>query len=151
MVMTFTLTPLSHNYSITDPHARFLLYLLEDLSMDFPSHFITSIINVYQDTATHDKLIFPSAIKRILRHSSMSIPDSPYYTTMGAINAGSIRQSKAQLRSKRPQTEMIDPATFAVPSTSAPSLASDVTLKAIMAQLQHMDACLTLSLISCVK
>ena len=58
MVMTFTLTPLSHYNSTTEPHARFLLSLMEDLSIDFPSHFITSIIDVYQDIATYDKLIF---------------------------------------------------------------------------------------------
>ena len=47
MVMTFTLTPLSHYNSITEPRARFLLSLLEDLSIDFPTHFITFIIDVY--------------------------------------------------------------------------------------------------------
>ena len=57
MVMTFILTPLSHYNSITKSRARFLLSLLEDLSIDFPSHFITSILDVYQDTATRDKLI----------------------------------------------------------------------------------------------
>ena len=36
MVMTFTLTPLSHYNSITKPRARFLLSLLEDLFIDFP-------------------------------------------------------------------------------------------------------------------
>ena len=66
MVMTFTLTPLSHYNSIIKPHAHFLLSLLEDLSIDFPSHFITSVLDVYQDTAARDKLIFPSAITRIL-------------------------------------------------------------------------------------
>ena len=66
MVMTFTLTPLSHYNSITEPRALFFLSLMEDLTIDFPSHFITSIIDVYQDTATRDKLIFPSAITRIL-------------------------------------------------------------------------------------
>ena len=95
MVMTFTLTPLSHYNSITKPHARFLLSLLEDLSIDFPTHFITSILDVYQDTAIRDKLIFPLAITRILRHFSIPIPDSPYYTTMAAIDAGSVRQSEA--------------------------------------------------------
>ena len=59
MVMTFTLTLLSHYNSITEPCARFLLSLLEDLSIDFPSHFITSVLDVYQDMTTHDKLIFP--------------------------------------------------------------------------------------------
>ena len=107
--------------------------LLEDLTIDFPS----------QDTATHDKLIFPLAIKCILRHFSIFIPDSPYYTTMGAINFGSVRRSKAQLRSKRPHVEFTGPAASAVPSISAPSsLVGGVTLEAIMAQLQRMDACL---------
>ena len=96
MVMTFTLTPLSHYNFITEPHARFLLSLLKDLSIDFPSHFITSIIDVYQDTATGDKLIFPSAITRILRHFSIPILNSPYFTTMGAIDISSIQRSAAQ-------------------------------------------------------
>ena len=47
MVMTFTITPLSHYNSITKSCARFLLSLFEDLSIDFPSHFITSIFDVY--------------------------------------------------------------------------------------------------------
>ena len=95
MMMTFTLTPLSHYNPITEPRARFLLSLLEDLSIDFPSHFITSILDVYQDTATRDMLIFPLAITHILHHFSISIPDSPYYTTMGAISVDSVQQSKA--------------------------------------------------------
>ena len=37
IVMTFILHPLSHYNSITEPHARFLLSLLEDISIDFPS------------------------------------------------------------------------------------------------------------------
>ena len=73
-VMTFVLHPLSHYNSITEPHARFLLSLLEHLTIDFPSHFIISIIDVYRDTATHDKLIFPSAITRILCHFSVPFP-----------------------------------------------------------------------------
>ena len=40
MVMTFVLHPLSHYNSITKPRARFLLSLLEGLTIDFPSHFI---------------------------------------------------------------------------------------------------------------
>ena len=95
MVMTFTLTPLSRYNSITEPRARFLLSLLEDLSIDFLTHFITSILDVYQDMATRDKLIFPSTIMRILHHFSTSIPDSPYYTTMGAIDVDSVWRSEA--------------------------------------------------------
>ena len=68
MVMTFVLHPLSHYNSITEPRARFLLSLLKHLTIDFPSHFILSIIDVFKDTKTRDKLIFPSAITRILCH-----------------------------------------------------------------------------------
>ena len=138
MVMAFTPTPLYHYNSITEP--CFLLSLLEDLSIDFPTHFITSIIDVYQDTMTHNKLIFPSTIMRILHHFSIPIPDSPYFTIIGAISAASVRRSKAQLLLKRPRTKTIDPAAPAVPSTSTPSSSGGgVTLKAIMGQLQRMD------------
>ena len=97
MVMTFVLTLLSHYNSITEPHARFLLSLLEDLSINFPFHFITSILDVYHDMTTRDKLIFPLAITRILRHFSILIPDSPYYATIGAIDVDSVGQSEAHL------------------------------------------------------
>ena len=103
MVMMFVLTPLSHYNSITKPRARFLLSLLKDLFIDFPSYLIISIIDVYRDTTTRDKFIFPSTIIRILCHSSIPIPDSPLYSIMGAISAAFVRQSEAQLRPKRPQ------------------------------------------------
>ena len=74
MVMTFVLRPLSHYNSITETCARFLLSLLEHLTIDFPSNFILSIIDVHLDSASHDKLIFPSAITRILRHFSVLFP-----------------------------------------------------------------------------
>ena len=45
MVMTFTLT--SHYNSITKPRAHFLLSLLDYLSIDFLSHFITFVLDVY--------------------------------------------------------------------------------------------------------
>ena len=70
MVMTFILHPLSHYNTITEPRARFLLSLLEDISIDFLSHFILSLIDVYRNIATCDKLIFPSAITRILHDFS---------------------------------------------------------------------------------
>ena len=70
---------------------------MEDLTIDFPSHFITSIIDVYQDTATRDKLIFPSSITWTLQHFSIPIPLSSLFTVMGAINAGSVQQSETQL------------------------------------------------------
>ena len=78
MVMTFVLHPLSHYNSITKPHDLFLLSLLEGLTIDFPSHFILSLIDIYKDTATRDKLIFPSTITRILRHASISYLESPH-------------------------------------------------------------------------
>ena len=95
MVMTFVLYPLSHYNSITEPHVRFLLSLIEDLTIDFPFHFILPFIDVYKDMATCDKLIFPSAITRIIRHSFISYPESAHFTVMGAINAVSVRLSEA--------------------------------------------------------
>ena len=78
-VMTFVLHPLSHYNSITEPRARFLLALLEHLTIDFPSHFILSILDVYRDTTTCDKLIFPSAIMLILCHFSVPFPSSDLF------------------------------------------------------------------------
>ena len=49
MVMIFVLHPFSHYNSITEPRAQLLLSLLEHLTIDFPSHFILSIIDVHLD------------------------------------------------------------------------------------------------------
>ena len=98
MVMIFILHPLSQYNSITEPRAQFLLSLLEDISIDFPSHFILSLIDIYRDTATCDKLIFPSVIMRILRHFSVSFPKFPHFLMMCATNVDTIRWSEAQLR-----------------------------------------------------
>ena len=141
MVMTFVLHPLSHYNSITEPCARFLLSLLEGITIDFPSHFILSLIDVYRDTTTRDKLIFSSAITRIFHHFFISYPESPHFLVMYAIDAATIRQSEAQLRPKQPQIETATPLASFTPSTSAPSSSvGGVTLEVIMAQLQHMDA-----------
>ena len=104
MVMTFVLHPLSHYNSIIEPRARFLLSLIKDLTINFPSHFIFSLIDVYKDTMTRNKLIFPSAIMRIIRHASVSYPKSAHFSIMGAINGVPVRTGEAQLRLKRPQT-----------------------------------------------
>ena len=93
MVMTFVLHPLSHYNSITMPRARFLLSLLEHLTIDFPSHFILSIINVFRDTVTHDKLIFPLAIKMILCHFSVPFLVFDHFHVMCAINTTTVKQS----------------------------------------------------------
>ena len=89
MAMTFILHPLSYCNSITEPSARFLLSLLEHLTIDFPSHFILSIIDVHLDSASRDKLIFPSAITRILRHFSIpfSAPSSSGDVFLGDVMA----------------------------------------------------------------
>ena len=100
--MTFVLTLLSHYNSITKPRAWFLLSLLEDLSIDFPIHFIISIIDVYRDTTTCNKLIFISAIMRALCYFSIPTPDFPFFIAMGAISTASVQQSEAQLWLKRP-------------------------------------------------
>ena len=93
--MTFILHPLSHYNSIIEPPARFLISLLEGLSIDFPSHFILSLIDVYKDTATCEKLIFPSAIMWILRHFFVSYPTSPHFSVMCVIDAATDRWSEA--------------------------------------------------------
>ena len=144
MVMTFVLYPLSHYNSITEPHVRFLLSLIEDLTIDFPFHFILSLVDVYKDTTTCDKLIFPSAITRIICHSSVSYPEFAHFTIMGAISAVSVRWSKTQLWPKRPQTEVVTPPAHSATSTSAPFTSSvgGVMLEVIMVQLQRMDALL---------
>ena len=95
IVMTFVLHPLSHYNSITEPRARFLLSLLEHFTIDFPSHFILSIINVHLDSASCDKLIFPSAITRILRHFSVPFPSSDHFTIMCAIYYATVKHSEA--------------------------------------------------------
>ena len=122
MVMSFVLHPLSHYNSIIESRAWFLISLIKNLSINFPSHFILSLINVYRDT--RDKLIFPSAITWILHHLSIPYPESSHFIIIGAISAASVRRSKAQLLLKRPCTEMATPLALYVPSTSALSSSS---------------------------
>ena len=100
--MTFVLHPLSYYNSITEPRAQFLLSLLKDISIDFPSHFILFLTEAYRDTTTRDKLIFPSIITRILHHFSIPFPISPHFSVMGAIDAATVRQSEPQLRLRWP-------------------------------------------------
>ena len=100
MVMTFVLHPLSHYNSITKPRAQFLLSLLEHLTIDFPSHFILSIIDVHLDSTSRDKLIFSFAITRILLHFSVSFSSSDHFIVMCAIDYATVKHSEAQLRSR---------------------------------------------------
>ena len=151
MVMTFVLHPLSHYNSITEPHTQFLLFLLKHLIIDFPSHFILSILDVYRDMATRDNLIFPSTITQILCHFSIPFPSSDHFSVMCAIDCATVKHSEAQFRSW--QLDSATPPSRSSPSRSAPSTfapsssTSDVSLGDIMARLQHMDACLdTLSI-----
>ena len=95
MVMTFVLHPLSHYNSITEPHARFLLSLLEHLTIDFSSLFILSIIDIHLDSASRDKFIFPFAITRILRHFFVPFPSSDHFTVMCAIVIATVKHSEA--------------------------------------------------------
>ena len=132
MVMTFVLHRLSRYNSITEPHAQFLLSLLEHLTIDFPTHFIRSLIDAYRDTTTRDKLIFPSAITRIFCHFSIPFPFSDHFPIMCAIDYTTVKWSKEQFRSRR--SGMVAPPTPSTPSTSAPSYSmSRVTLEDIMA------------------
>ena len=114
MVMTFVLHPLSHYNSITEPHARFLLSFLEHLTIDFPFHFILSIIDVHLNSASRDKLIFPSAITRILHHFSVPFPSSNHFTVMCAIDYGTVKRSEAQFRSQ--QSDSATPSSHSAPS-----------------------------------
>ena len=143
MVMTFVLHPLSHYNSITEPRARFLLSLLKHLTIDFPSHFILSIINVHLNLVSRDKLIFPSAITRILCHFSVPFPSSDHFIVMCAIDYATIKCSEAQFWSR--QTDSSAPSSRSAPSRSTPSASAptssgDVSLGDVMAQLQRMDA-----------
>ena len=137
MVMTFVLHPLSHYNSITKPRARFLLSLLEHVTIDFPSHFILSILDVYRDMTTRDKLIFPSAITWILCHFSIPFPFSDHFSIMYAIDYATVKCSEAQFQSR--QSDLAAPSSRSAPShfapfTSAPSSSSGyVTLGVIMA------------------
>ena len=154
MVMTFVLHPHSHYNSITKPRARFLLFLLEHLTIDFSSHFILSIIDVHLDSASRDKHIFPSGITRILCHFSIPFPSSNHFTVMCAIDYATVKRSEAQFRSQ--QSDSTAPSSRSAPSHSAPSVSvpsslGDVTLGDIMAQLQCMDAHLDTFSPSCIR
>ena len=138
MVMTFFLHPLSHYNSITEPRARFLLSFLEHLTIDFPSHIILSIIDVHLDSASRDKLIFPFAITRILRHFSVPFPSSDHFSIMCAIDYATVKRSEAQFRSL--QMDSAAPSSRSTPSrstssASAPSSFDDVSLGDVMVQL----------------
>ena len=98
MVMTFVLHPLSHYNSITKPRARFLLSLLEHLTIDFPSHFILSIIDVHLDLVSRDKFIFLSAITRILCHFSVPFPSSDHFSIICTIDYATVKRSEAQFQ-----------------------------------------------------
>ena len=158
MVMTFVLTPRSHYNTITKPCAHFIFSLLEGFFIDFPSHMIISMIDIYRDTTTCDKLIFLLAITHILTHMHVPIPYSPFFSIMGAISQESMRMSATQLvaKTKQPHEESTptqqeeaniraaEDATYASPpsSTSTPSSSSGIeaSLAAIMDQLQLMRA-----------
>ena len=81
-----------------------------------------------------------------LSHGSSAIFLSPFsslltFSVMCAIDATTVRQSKAQLRSRQPRIETATPPASTAPSTFAPSSsAGGMTLETIMAQLVHMDA-----------
>ena len=143
MVMTFVLHPLSHYNFIIKPYARFLLSLLKHLTIDFSFHFILSIIDIDSDSASHDKLIFPFVMTRILHHFSFPFPSFNHFTIMCAIDYATIKRSEAQFWSQ--QSDSTAPSSrFApsqsTPSTSTPSSLGDVSLGDVVVQLQRIDA-----------
>ena len=120
IVMTFVLHSLYHYNSITEHCARFLLFLLEHLTIDFPSHFILSILDVYRDTTTRDKLIFPSAITWILCHFFVLFPSFDHFPVMCAIDYAIVKRSKAQFWSE--QLDSAASPSHSALSRSAPSI-----------------------------
>ena len=79
---------------------------------------LLSLIDVYKDMVTCDKLIFPSAITRILRDAFISYPKSTHFSIMCAIDAMTVRRSEALLRPKRPWTKATAPSNSSIPSSS---------------------------------
>ena len=69
---------------------------------------IISILDCYQDTATRDKFIFPSAITCILTHIHVTIPPSPFFHVMGAMSKESIRRIAEWMTTKQPHVETMD-------------------------------------------
>ena len=155
MVMTFVLYPLSYYNSITEPRAWFLLSLLEHLTINFPSYFIISIIDVYRDLASFDKLIFPSAITRILHHFSFPFLASDHFSYMCVIVTTTVKRREAQFRSRLSGSAALPSRSApsrSAPSTSTPSSStSDMSLGDIMAQLQCKMLTLIHSLQSCIR
>ena len=135
MVMTFLLHPLSYYNSIIKSRARFLLSFLEHLTIDFPCHFILSIIDVHLDSASRDKLIFPFAIVRILRHFSVPLLAFDPFTFMCAIDYTTVKHSEAQFRLRQtdsaPSTRLT-PSRYARSTAAPTSSMSDVSLGDIM-------------------
>ena len=96
-------------------------------------------MDVHRDSATRDKLIFPSAITKLLRHFSIPFLASDHFTYMCAIDAATVKWSEMQFRSR--QSGSAASSTRSAPSTSAPfSSTSGMTFRDIMTQLQRMDA-----------
>ena len=133
MAMTFVLTPLSYYNFIIEPRAWFLLSLLEDRFIDFPTHFITSFIDVYQDTTTCNKLIFSFG------YHANSLSFFYPYSWFSLLHCYRCHQRSFCSTEWGPASTEVttdkttDPAALAVPSTSAPSSSSGVmTLEAIM-------------------
>jgi len=93
------------------------------------------MINIYQDIATRDKLIFPSPITCILTHMHIPIPFAPLFSIMDAISWESMQRSTTQLAAKQPcrksilvqqeeaESRAVENVAFAPrhPSSSAPS------------------------------
>ena len=150
IIINFVLHSLSHYNSITEPRAWFFLSLLKHLSIDFPTHFILSIIDVYRDSTTRDKLVFPLAITKILHHFFVRFPLSNHFSIMGAIDAAIFKRSKVQFRLRRfGSTAPLTPST---PSTSTlSSSTSGVTFEASWHSFSAWMLASTLSVISCVK
>ena len=63
--------------------------------MDIPSHMSLSMLDMFHDTTSHDKLIFPSFITRILLHAHVSILSSSHFYVMSVIRKESLVRSSS--------------------------------------------------------
>ena len=68
---------------------------------------ILTILYKYQDTASHDNLVFPSVISHTFMHAHVSIPSSTPSYAMIAISKESFVRSSTQLvaNAKCPQDD----------------------------------------------
>ena len=106
------LTSLSHYNSIIELRARFLLSLMEGFSIDFPSHFIAFIIDVYRNITTHVSSSFLQLSRGSFNTSPflfLSLLFSPSWVPLALVLSDRVRLSfnRSSHEYKRPILPMV--------------------------------------------